>query len=178
MNGANDMSDAGHQLFRETEAAKTLLAQISDIIGDDDEAKADAVEGETDLLEAIDLAVQQLVDDMATIKGLNDYIEKLTARKERMQERVAHFRTALAAAMDQAGRKKVEHPAVTLSLRAVPQSVSVTDESAIPSRFFTQPEPPAPKLDKKALLEALKAKESIAGCTLSNGGTALQLRFD
>jgi hypothetical protein len=168
------MSDAGHQLYRETEAAKTLLAQIGDIIGDDEEAKADAVEGETNLLEAIDLAVQQLVDDMAAIKGLNDYIEKLTARKERMQVRVAHFRTAIAVALEQAGRKKIEHAAVTLSLRAVAPSVTVIDEAAIPSKFWKAADP---KLDKKAVLTALKEKQDVPGACLSNGGQTLALTW-
>lgn len=168
------MSQAGHDLYRETEAAKILLAQIADIIGDDEEAKADVVEGQTNLVEAIDLAVQQLVDDMAAIKGLNDYIEKLTARKERLQDRVAHFRTALASAMEQAGRKKIDHPAVTLSLRAVASSATVTDEAAIPSKFW---KPSDPKLDKKAVLAALKAKEDVPGATLSNGGQTLALTW-
>lgn len=166
------MTDVSHTLYRESEAAKTLLAQIGDLIGDDEQAKADAVEGETNLLEAIDLAVQQLVDDMAAIKGLNDYIEKLTNRKERLQDRVAHFRTALAVAMEQAGRKKIDHPAVTLSLRAVAPSVTVVDEAEIPSKFF---KPQDPKLDKIAILTALKAKETVPGCSLNNGGQSLAL---
>lgn len=168
------MTTAGHDLYRETEAAKILLAQIADIIGDDEEAKADAVEGETNLVEAIDLAVQQLVDDMAAIKGLNDYIEKLTSRKERLQDRVAHFRTALSSAMEQAGRKKIDHPAVTLSLRAVAPSVTVIDEAEIPSKYF---KPQDPKLDKRAIMEALKAKEPVPGCVLSNGGTSLTISW-
>lgn len=168
------MTDVSHTLYRESEAAKVLLAQIADIIGDDEEAKADAVEGETNLLEAIDLAVQQLVDDLAAIKGINDYIEKMTARKERLQNRVAHFRTALAAAMEQAGRKKIEHPAVTLSLRAVAASVAVSDEAAIPSEFWVTG---APKLDKRALLAALKDKRQVAGACLSNGSVTLALTW-
>lgn len=160
-------SDAGHALFRETQAAKTLLAQLADIIGDDAEAMADAVEGQTGLNEAIDAAVQRIVDDMAAIHGLNEYITKLTARKERLLSRMTNFRTALSCAMEQAGRKKIEHPAVTLSLRNSVQSVAVTDEAAIPSRFF---KPSPPKLDRRALLDALKAREAIPGAELNNGG--------
>lgn len=172
------MTTAGHDLFRETEAARVLLAQLADIIGDDEEAKADVVEGQTSLVEAIDLAVQQLVDDMAAIKGLNDYIDRLVNRKERLQDRVANYRAALAVAMEQAGKKKIDHPAVTLSLRAVPASVTVLEESDIPPKFFKVPEMPAPKLDKRAVLEELKAKKHVPGCVLSNGGVTLALRFD
>ena len=168
------MSTEGHDLHRETQAARTLLAQLADIIGDDAEAAADAVEGETSLNEAIDAAVQRLVDDMAAIHGLNDYITKLTSRKDRLMARMANYRTALAVAMEQAGRKKIEHPAVTLSLRAVAPSATVTDEAAIPSRFW---KPSDPKMDKRALLEALKAKELVPGAVLSNGGQTLALKW-
>ncbi len=169
------MKDAGHNLYRETEAAKVLLAQLADIIGDDDEAKADLVEGETSLNEAIDAAVQKLVDDVAAMKGLNEMIDLLKARKDRLEARIGNFRTALATALEQAGRKKIEHAAVTISLRAVPASVAVTDEAAIPSRFW---KPSEPKLDKRALLDALKANEEVPGASLSNGGTTLALKWD
>jgi hypothetical protein len=168
------MTDAAHNLYRETQAAKALRANLADVIGDDERFAADAVEGETNLNEAIEMAVQQIVDDMASIKGLNDYIEKFTARKERLQERVANMRTALTVAMEQAGRKKIEHPAVTLSLRASAPSVVVTDEAAIPSRFWA---PSEPRLDKRALLAALKEKETVPGAMLSNGGLSLTLTW-
>jgi Gp157 protein len=168
------MTDAAHALHRETEAAKALRANLANVIGDDEAFAADAVEGETNLNEAIEIAVRQIVDDMAHIKGLNDYIEKFAARKERLQERVANMRTMLAVAMEQAGRKKIEHPVVTLSMRATPQSAIVTDEAQIPSKFF---KPAEPKLDKRELLAALKAKEQVPGATLSNGGTSLTLTW-
>jgi hypothetical protein len=163
-----------HTLHQETEAARTLLANLADVIGDDDDMKRDIVEGETDLLEAIDQAVWMLAADMAHIKGLNDYIDKFTARKERLQQRVEHMRAALAVAMEQAGRKKIEHQAVTLSLRPTAPSVQVIDEASIPSKFW---KPSEPKLDKVAVKEALKAKENVPGATMSNGGISLTLSW-
>jgi Siphovirus Gp157 len=168
------MTDAAHHLYRETQAAKTLRANLADVIGSDEPFAAEIVEAETNLNEAIELAVQQIADDMASIKGLTDYIEKFTARRERLRERIDNMRTALAVAMEQAGRKRIEHPAVTMSLRPAAPSVTVTDEAAIPSRFWVSPEP---RLNKRALLAALKDKETVPGAALSNGGSCLTLTW-
>lgn len=168
------MSDAAHNLYRETQAAQALLANLKDIIGEDTQFAADIVEGETHLHEAIDRAVQLLVDDTAAVTGLTQMIDGLTDRRERLQARIAIVRTALAIAMDQAGRKTYPHAAVTITLKAVPPSVMVTDEAAIPAQYF---KPKDPVLDKRALLTDLKAKKTIPGCTLSNGGNTLQLKW-
>jgi hypothetical protein len=63
---------------------------------------------------------------------------------------------------------------VTLSLRAVAVSVIVIDETEIPTKFWKAS---APKLDKRAVLEALKAKETVPGASLSNGGQTLALTW-
>jgi hypothetical protein len=168
------MSDSSHELYKETQAAKALLANLKDIIGEDAEFAADIVDGETNLNEAIDAAVRQLIDDNAASRGLGLMITDLEARRQRIDRRIANFRTAIACAMEQAGRKKIEHHAVTLTLKAVAPSVTVTDEALIPSKYFLAQDP---KLSKKAVLEALKAKEEVPGATLNNGGSTLQARF-
>lgn len=168
------MTDATHTLHREIEAARTLLANLADVIGADDDMKIDVIAGETNLNEAIDQAIWMLSSDLAHIKGLNDYIEKFTARKERLRQRVENVRAMLAVAMEQAGRKKIEHQAVTLSLRPSPQKAIITDEAAIPAKFWN---PSDPKLDKRAVLAALKDKQEVPGATLSNGDTSLTISW-
>jgi hypothetical protein len=170
----SEPKNVGHTLYRETEAAKTLRAQLADILGGDEDLAVSMVEGETDLNEAIDLAVAELAHSMAHIKGLNEYIDTFQKRKERLQHRMENLRTMLSVAMEQAGRTKIEQPAVTLSLRAVPPSVTVTSEADIPSAYWTsQP----PKLDKRTLLADLKDKKPVPGAELSNGGTSLALKW-
>lgn len=169
------MTDASHTLYRETEAAKTLRAQLADILtGDDDDVIADMIEGETNLHEAIGQAIELLAADSAAVVGIEDLIEKLKKRRDRFALRVDNTRTALSVALEQAGRKVFEHPVATLSLKAVGASVAVTDEAAIPSEFW---KPQAPKLDKAALKAALKDKREIPGATLGNGGSTIQVRF-
>jgi hypothetical protein len=166
------MSDIGHALHKETAAAKALRANLADIMELDEETAELAVASETNLNEAIDAAVKLLVDDVAAMKGLNAMIDLLSARKDRLEARIKNYRTALAVALEQAGRKKVEHPAVTLSMRAVAPSVTIIDEALIPAKFFVAGEP---KLSKKAVGDALKAKEDVPGAVLSNGSVSLAL---
>ena len=149
------MTDVSHDLYRETQAAKTLRAQLADILtGDDDDVMADMVEGETNLHEAIGNAIELLAGDSAALVGIDDLIEKLKKRRDRFALRIDHTRTALSVALEQAGRKSFEHPVATLTLKAVAPCVNVTDEAAIPSRFWKSP---PPKLDKVIREKATKS---------------------
>ena len=69
--------------------------------------------------------------------------------------------------------RKLELPTATLSIKAVPAKAEITDEALLPSKFFKAQDP---KLDKKAVLDALKAKEDVPGAVLSNGGETLSIR--
>ena len=67
------MTNVAHDLYRQTEAAKMVLAQYADILGDDAQAKADTVEGETNLKEAIEKALARVIEIDAledSIKGI------------------------------------------------------------------------------------------------------------
>jgi hypothetical protein len=168
------MSDASHNLFRETEAARVLRAQLADIIGNDEQCGADMVEAETNLREVIDQAVEMLVEEKMALTGLEQMIDLLQSRRFRIEARIENMRTALGVALEQAGLGKYKHPAVTLSLRSVPRSVVVTEEALIPGPYWKAGEP---RLQKRAVLEALKAGDEVPGCVLSNGGVCLALKF-
>ena len=165
--------DAAHNLHIQTEAAKALRANLKDIIGDDESLAADMVEGQTDINEAIQAAVALVSQDETHARAIDDHIKALETRKHRLSERARMTRTAIAIAMDQAGKKKVETALGTVSVRAVPPSVQITEEAEIPTEFWKQPEP---RLDKKALLSALKNKKIIPGATLSNGGQTIAIK--
>ena len=168
------MTDVSHKLHKEIQAAKTLRAQLHDVIKGDDELAADMVEAETSLNEAIDDVVAHLVQDYAAMRGLDSMLEDLGKRRERIKQRIENMRTMVAVALDQAGKKKFEHPAVTFSVRAVPPAVVVVDEAQIPSKFW---KPSDPKLDKKAILEQLKAHEEVPGTQLNNGSATLAVSW-
>ena len=161
-------------LRNEAEATRTLLANIRDVIGDDEDAAHDAIEGETSLIEAIASAVNGIAVLEAHEIALAGLMKDLATRKERFGHQAEVIRAALCVAMAMADLKKLELPQATISRKPTPPKVIVTDEAAIPARFWKAADP---RLDKKALLEALKTTaEEVPGAELSNGGETIAIR--
>jgi len=169
-------------LKKEIEAAKTLLVHLQALhFADDEAATHDAIEGQTNLFEALGEAVKQTGADEAAIKALKDYQQTLRARCERLKSRVEATRAAIAAAMEAAGLKKEVTPFGTVSLSSARPKAIIIEEADIPVRFWVTPPPvqPEPYIDEKALLEALLAcprGQSIAGAQLANGGFVVTIR--
>ena len=165
----NDLAE----LKAEALAAQALLANIADIIGDDDDARIDAVDGETNLHDVI----CRLVDRLATIDGLVEGISAQMAqagdRRQRLKDQAEMIRTAIGAAMDQAGLRKVEAPLATVSVRKVPPKVLVTEEADLPAAYLKTKVSP----DLKAIGEALKEGTDVTGATLSNGSETISIRW-
>lgn len=168
------MSEARRDLQRQTEAARLLLATYEDILGDDAEAKADAVEGETGLHEAIRTAAVRLSEIQVMQDGIDALAAKLDARKARLGAQAQFLRTAITVAMSVGEVRKLELDIATLSLRAVAPAAEIVSEADIPSKFW---KPSDPKLDKKAILAALKDNQVVPGALLSNGGETVSVRF-
>jgi hypothetical protein len=160
-------------LSREADAAQSLLANLRDIIGDDEQAATDAIEGETNLIETITAVVHRINEIAAHKDGIKDYVGRVKSRLERLERQEELMRTALLSAMATAGLKKLELPTATITLKATPPSATIISEADIPPQFW---KPQEPKLDKKAVLDALKAKQDVPGAMLSNGGETLQIR--
>jgi len=118
----------------------------------------------------------------------------------RIEARREIRRALMANALDVAELPNLVTAAGTITRKALPPKVIVVEEADIPARFYV---PQEPKLDRTALLNALKEraaaiaertsepgaldeKEELAtidrkhppipGATLSNGGTTIQIR--
>ncbi len=167
------MADVSRELHIQGEAAKALLLNIRDVVEDDAEMIETAVEGETNLKEAISAAVDRILELDAHEEAIAARIKALSERKERFAHQSERIKAAIHVAMGQAELRKIELPQATLGVRAVPPKAEITDEAMIPSKFF---KPQDPKLDRKAVLDALKAKEEVPGATLSNGGETISIR--
>lgn len=172
-NGASSMTNGDHALHREIQAADVLRQTLREIVGDDEEVIRDTIEGETSLRELIAMTAADIAADIGLVKGADEAIKAIKERKDRIEKRIAMRRVAVQTGMESAGIKTLETAVATLSLKAVPPSVLILDEAAIPSEFW---EPQDPKLSKRAVLDALKAGEDVPGAQLSNGGTTLQFR--
>jgi hypothetical protein len=75
--------------------------------------------------------------------------------------------------MEEAGLKTLHQPDFTLSLRATPRPVVVLDEEVIPEVYWV---PKPPKLDKRALSDALRAGKTVPGVVLGNGAATISIR--
>lgn len=166
------MSEIAHTLTRETEAARILLSTYANILSADDEAKSDAIEGETDLLEAIRSGLVRLTEIDVLVDGAKTLQKTLKSRVERLETQAETIRTAIGVAMEVAEKRRLETDIGTVSLKRLSPALRVIEESDIPPQFW---KPQDPKLDKKALIDALKAKQDVPGAELSNGGVTVQI---
>jgi len=165
---------ADRKLQLETEAAQRLKEKLIATYGEDADLLRDMVEGETSLHEAIGHAALELAAVEGEKEGIEIALAKLKARLTRYCERAQGIRDAIQVAMETAELASLKTPAATLSMRASPPRLEVTEEAAIPAVFFKQP---PPVLDKKAVSDALKAKQDVPGAVLSNQPPALSVRF-
>jgi hypothetical protein len=162
-----------YALSREMEATRLLRANLADIVRDDPEFLQDAIEGETNLYETLDAMVASILQDETLVAAIDATIKAMQDRKKRFEARAQMKRGMVGSAMEIAELPKKETPAGTVSLRALPPKVIVQDEAAVPARFWKEQ---APKLDKKAVGDALKEGAAVPGCELSNGGTTVSIR--
>lgn len=175
--GTRDAGDqargVAHALVVETSNARNLLADMRDLLGDDADLIATTVEGETELTEVASKALGRILELNGMMDGIAGMMASLKDRGERLEQQRDNLRTLLGVAMETGCIKKLETPLATASLRAVPPKAEIIDEAAIPARFW---KPQEPKLDRKAVLDALKAKEPVPGASLSNGGMTVSIK--
>jgi hypothetical protein len=154
-----------HELLRQR-----LMVEYPEI---DDETLRDTVEGLTNLPELLARILRSHLDDLALLAALRTRILDMQERFARLEVRADKKRALVASVMERADIKKLTEPDFTASLRQVPPGLVVVDEGAIPEPFW-RPQPP--KLDRKGVLAALNAGQSVAGASLGNGSTTITVR--
>lgn len=163
-----------HEAHQTIKAAEVLRAQIEGLAGDDIQLIQDTMEGQTELHEIIRALMAGIGEDTAHIAGVKKYVEGLQSRIARLEERVTLRRGLIQTGLELAEQKSLEADIATVSLGQKPQQAIIAEEADIPAEFW-KPQPP--KLDKRAILDALKAETPVAGATLDNGGTTLAIRW-
>lgn len=167
------MSGNPNAVVREELTSYLRLKALLEVEESDPQAILDTLEGETNLHEALLLIAESALDDETMANAITERIKGLQERKSRAEVTAEHKRALIIMAMERAGLKSVKGPAATLSVRDVPPKVIIDDEAAIPSTFFV---PQDPRLDKKAVTEALREGRQVPGASLSNGGVSLTIR--
>jgi hypothetical protein len=139
----------------------------------DEETILDTAEGLSSLPEMLARVVRSQLDDQALATALRTRISAMQDRLARLDDRAEKKRGLVACVMERAGIRKLTEPEFTASLRPTPASLIIIDEAEIPNNFW-KPQPP--KFDRKGLLSALSAGQTVAGATLGNGGITIAVR--
>lgn len=154
------MSDESWRLRKQVEAARVLRESYAEALGDDAEAIAGTIEGETSLFEKMEALLLSANEDRAMIAALDRMGEELDARKERFKKRLELKRTMIHSALQVAEVDKREFAVATVSRTKAKAKVFVTDEAFIPAKYF---EPQPPKLDKRSLdADAIARDKALA----------------
>jgi hypothetical protein len=155
-----------------------LERQIEDLItsypelAEDETLRADMVEGSTDAAAILSKIVDRMQEAEAMADAVERRMDDLAARRGTFQRRSEAMRSLALRIMTAAQVRKMPLPEVTLSIRSVPPSLVINDESQVPAEFIKT----ETKIDRAKLKDALKAGTEIPGACLSNGGESLSVR--
>lgn len=161
--------NAARDMHKELAAAAALKHQLGEAFGEEQDLTLlrDMVEGETSLDAAIDKVLEQMALDIANIAGIEKFETTMAARRKRLGDRVETMRSMLLNALDILEERRIERPIALLTMKAVPPKLLITDEAAIPTSFFKQPDP---VLSKKDLTDALKNRRDTLDQKLAELG--------
>jgi hypothetical protein len=147
-----------------------LLAEFPDT---DEPTLRDTLEGLTDLREMLASLVRSYLDDLTLVEALGLRIGEMQKRVARFEARAEKKRSLVLSAMEQAELKQLAEADFTVSLRRTSPPLIVTCEREIPAGWW-RPQPP--KLERQALLVALRSGATIPGVALGQGPMTISVR--
>lgn len=117
--------------------------------------------------EAIADKVENICKVMKSLEGeekvIDEEVKRLSQRKSHLTARREHLKRYIENELTKSGIEKLKGTLFNVWLQNNPPSVIVTDEASVPREYFVTP---APLLQKKSLLEALKGGQAVPGVEL------------
>ena len=158
------------KLYELTDKYLQLVAEIEEY-DLEPQALLDTLEGSMELASIEEKAtgiVKMIKNFEADIPGLDAEIERLTNRKKAIKNRVDSVKNYLQMNLEKAGIDSLKVGTFTVKLQKNPASLVVKNLNEIPAKFITIV-PEQHQADKKAIKDALKAGEEVAGVELVQG---------
>jgi len=155
-----------------------LVAEIDSLfaaypeLAEDEELRADMLEGSTaayDVLRRL-VNIERDADSMA--KAIASRVAELQARKARMEKRKEAMRLLMLRVMKAGNITKAPLPEATVSVSKGRDSVEITDESKLPRWAYETVRKPL----KKEIMERLAANKNVPGAALKTGEDTLLVR--
>jgi hypothetical protein len=139
----------------------------------DEDIACNALERLSSLSEMLAYILRSYLEDLALAAALGIRISDMQERVARIEQRAERKRALVSSVMERADLKKLTEPDFTVSLRTTQLSLVITDEKKIPPAFW---QPQSPKLDRHALIAALRGGQSVPGAALGNGQSTISMR--
>lgn len=150
-----------------------LIEEYPDL-ADDEDLRADMIEGSTAAYDVLDRILTKYREAEADGIGIAERIGRLEARKEAADNRAQAMRRLALRLMAAGDLKSVKLPEGTLSRVKGREKVEVIDEASLPEWAFTV------KVDRRpsrtAIKQALESGIAVPGAALKVGDETLQVR--
>ena len=148
-----------------------LMAEHPEL-ADDEDFRRDVIEGQTDAMEILERLADEIANNAAWAKAITERGKEIYARAARYERREDAYRKMAQRIMQAAEIRKAELEAATLSLRAVPPSVKITNEADLPEWAWKIKR----EISRSEIKDRIKAGETVPGAELTNGGETLSVR--
>ncbi|MDO9334985.1 MAG: siphovirus Gp157 family protein [Caulobacter sp.] len=150
-----------------------LAAQVRALAGDDDDAFADTLDGETDVLSAASAVLRGVFEADAHAVACRALAASYMERARGLELREERLRVALVNFLSEIGEKNLRLPEGTISRRPASRLVvGQINPDALPDSLVRIKREPS----LTAIKEALAAGTELPGLSLSNGGETLSIR--
>lgn len=118
------------------------------------------------IVDAFEDKVENIAKVMKSVEGEADIIreeeKRLAERRRALEAQASRLKTYVEDNMKSSGIDKVKGRFFSLSLQKNPPSVEIINESLIPTDYIKT----VTSVDKKLILEAIKAGQAVTGCEL------------
>lgn len=171
------MATAKQQQYLQYDVA-TLESEFADLLAafpelaEDEELRADTIEGETDAHRILSRIVNIERDANSMIGAIDERAKELAGRKARMTRRKDAMRALLLRLLKAADLQKVNLPEATISVSKGRAGVEITDEALLPDSVVKLKREP----DKTAIKAALDAGDEVPGAVLAVGRETVTVR--
>ena len=154
------------------------MATLYDLTGSYAQIQQMIEEGSDDLsgiLETVEGAIEEKLEGYAMVirniesdvEGLKGEEKRLADRRKTMENGIKRMKENMQFAMSSTGNQKIKGEKFTFTVQKNPPALKVLDESLIPIEFVAVTT--ISTVDKKAIMEHLKAGSHVPGTQISQG---------
>jgi len=154
------------------------MATLYDLTGSYAQIQQMIEEGADDLsgiLETVEGAIEEKLEGYAMVirniesdvEGLKGEEKRLADRRKTMENGIKRMKENMQFAMSSTGNQKIKGEKFTFTVQKNPPALKVLDESLIPIEFVAVTT--ISTVDKKAIMEHLKAGSHVPGTQISQG---------